>query len=78
MLITEHKSRGKNLDKAFNQAIDYSTVLTDKFVKDVKLPPGAMPYPKNDIFVCGQCHLPSNISSVRLQIEAQSGKKIIL
>ncbi len=30
MLLTEHKSRGKNLNKAFTQAIDYSTVLTDK------------------------------------------------
>ena len=30
MLITEHKSRGKDLDKAFTQAIDYSTVLTEK------------------------------------------------
>ena len=30
MLIAEHKSRGKNLDKAFTQAIDYSTVLNDK------------------------------------------------
>jgi hypothetical protein len=30
ILIAEHKSRGKNLDKAFTQAIDYSSVLSDK------------------------------------------------
>lgn len=53
------------------------TKIQAKFVKDEKLKPGVMPFPKNDIFVCGQCHAQSNIANVRLQIEAQTQKKII-
>lgn len=48
-----------------------------KFAKEAKTQPGIIPFPKNDIFTCGQCHLQSNLSSARLQIEAQTGKKII-
>jgi len=34
-------------------------------------------FPQNDIFVCPNCGLNSNLAPARLQIEAQSGKKII-
>lgn len=34
-------------------------------------------FPKNDIFVCPNCGLNSNLAPARLQLEAQSGKKII-
>jgi ribosomal protein S6 len=34
-------------------------------------------YPKNDIFVCPKCKVSNNISQARLQIEAQTGLKII-
>lgn len=54
------------------------TKIQAKFTKDTKPVPGAVPYPKNDIFACGQCHLQSNIAGARLQIEAQTGKKVIL
>lgn len=45
--------------------------------KDAKVQPVAYPYPKNDIFVCPKCGANSNLSSMRLQIEGQLGKKII-
>lgn len=35
-------------------------------------------YPKNDIFVCPKCKVSNNISQARLQIEAQTGLKIII
>ncbi len=54
----------------------HSKILA-KFDKNVPNQPGTAPYPKNDIFACGQCHTQSNISNARLQIEAQTGKKII-
>lgn len=34
-------------------------------------------FPKNDIFVCPNCGTNSNLAPARLQLEAQSGKKII-
>ncbi len=54
------------------------TKIQAKFIKDDKLQPGAVPFPKNDIFVCGQCHAQSNLANIRLQIEAQTQRKIIL
>lgn len=42
------------------------------------LKPDHLPYPvDNDIFDCPNCHLKSNIGQIRLQLEAQSGKKIV-
>lgn len=38
---------------------------------------GMTPYPPNDIFVCPVCQTQSNLSQARLQIEAQSGKKVV-
>ncbi|MBL7955274.1 MAG: hypothetical protein JNJ91_09555 [Flavobacteriales bacterium] len=38
---------------------------------------GMTPYPANDIFVCPVCNTQSNLSQARLQIEAQSGKKVV-
>lgn len=38
---------------------------------------GMTPYPANDIFVCPVCKTQSNLSQARLQIEAQSGKKVV-
>lgn len=49
-----------------------------KFTKDELPQKGTIPFPKNGIFACGQCHHQSNINAARLQIEAQTGKKIIL
>ena len=53
------------------------TKLFAKFNKDSKSEQGTVPYPKNDIFACGQCHAISNIAASRLQVEAQTGKKIV-
>ncbi len=42
------------------------------------LQPGSVAYPtENDIFKCPKCGLENNLSSIRLQIEAQSGKKVV-
>lgn len=46
--------------------------------KHTALQPGNLPYPiKDNIFQCPSCKLTSNILSIKLQIEAQSGKKIV-
>lgn len=31
----------------------------------------------NNIFICPNCNAPSNLTQLRLQIEAQTGKKIV-
>lgn len=38
--------------------------------------PSKMPYPKNDILNCVNCKTNINLAALRLQIEAQTGKKI--
>lgn len=45
--------------------------------RNIHLRKGRIPYPDNDIFKCPNCKTESNISNIRLQIEAQSGKKIV-
>lgn len=46
--------------------------------KNIPLEKNHIPYPiNNDVFKCPNCGYESNIGKIRLQIEAQSGKKII-
>jgi hypothetical protein len=46
--------------------------------KTAPLQSGHLPYPiDNDIFICPNCKLQSNVGQIRLQLEAQSGKKIV-
>jgi len=43
-----------------------------------QLKPGYIPFPvDNNIFICPSCNTPSNLTQIRLQIEAQTGKKVI-
>lgn len=46
--------------------------------KDIQLKKGAKPYPiADDIFKCQECGTESNISTIRLKVESQTGKKIV-
>ncbi len=46
--------------------------------KPAPLQPGSLAYPAdNDIFKCPNCGVENNLSPIRLQIEAQSGKKAV-
>jgi predicted RNA-binding Zn-ribbon protein involved in translation (DUF1610 family) len=46
--------------------------------ENIPLKKDHIPYPiDNDVFKCPNCSTESNISNIRLQIEAQSGKKIV-
>jgi len=46
--------------------------------KSEPLKPGHVPYPVDDnVFKCPNCSAQSNLANVRLQIEAQTGKKIV-
>jgi len=45
--------------------------------KNLKLEQGKFPYPKNDIFNCPNCKTHSNLGQIRLQIEAQTRKKVV-
>lgn len=46
--------------------------------KNVVVKPGFIGYPlKDDVFVCPTCNSKNNITEIRLQIEAQTGKKVI-
>lgn len=47
-------------------------------VKEVKLMPHSIPFPKNDIFVCPNCNTQTDLSPLRLQVEAQTGQKVII
>jgi hypothetical protein len=46
------------------------------FEKNINIKPGSVVYPKNDIFVCPNCSTQTNLSPMRLQLEAQTGLKI--
>lgn len=56
----------------------------NKMEVQIKLSPEALTdhtklqYPKNDNLICGNCKTNINLAPLRLQIEAQTGKKIIL
>jgi len=45
--------------------------------KSQPLQEGAMPFPKNNMFVCPHCSTQSNLVDLRKQIEAQSKKNIV-
>jgi hypothetical protein len=46
--------------------------------KSSPLKKGNVPYPvESDVFKCPECGMESNIGQIRLQIEAQSGRKIV-
>lgn len=47
------------------------------FRKNINLAPASVLFPKNDIFVCPKCGTQTNLSAMRLQIEAQTGLKVI-
>ncbi len=67
---------GVNVDIECEKCKTKSKIFA-KFKPETKVPPGAMPFPKSGIFACGQCHHQMNVSGIRLQIEAQTGKKIL-
>jgi predicted RNA-binding Zn-ribbon protein involved in translation (DUF1610 family) len=46
--------------------------------KNVKLDALSVPYPKDDNFICPNCGTETNLTPLRLQLEAQSGLKVIL
>lgn len=46
--------------------------------KDSKLNNGVVPYPKDNIYICQKCGLQQDISPMKLQIEAQIGREIVI
>lgn len=46
--------------------------------KNVKLEASSVAYPKDDNFICPNCGTQTNLSPLRLQLEAQSGFKVVL
>lgn len=49
-----------------------------KLSPDAPSDPTKVPYPKNDNLLCGNCKTNINLAPLRLQIEAQTGKKIAI
>jgi hypothetical protein len=47
------------------------------FEKNINTKPGFLPYPKNDIFVCPNCNTQTDLSPMRLQLEAQTRLKVV-
>ncbi len=45
--------------------------------KNIKPKEGAIKYPQNDIFVCPNCATQTNLTPMRMQIEAQTGQKVV-
>jgi ClpP class serine protease len=48
-----------------------------KLSPDVKNEANKLQYPKNNIFICPNCKMNINLAPLRLQIESQTGKKIV-
>jgi predicted RNA-binding Zn-ribbon protein involved in translation (DUF1610 family) len=46
--------------------------------KGVAIEAASIPYPKDDVFVCPNCGTQTNIAPMRLQLEAQTGIKVVL
>ena len=46
--------------------------------ENIKLQKGFEPYPKNDVFICRRCTAQIDVSSLRMQFEAQTGLKLII
>lgn len=53
-------------------------VIQANLEKNIEIEKGKLPYPKGDNFFCPNCKTRSNLGKARLQIEAQTRKKIIL
>jgi len=51
--------------------------LQANLIQGAPLDPNKVLFPKNNIFVCPVCQNNNNLAQIRLQIEAQTGKKII-
>jgi hypothetical protein len=55
-----------------------------KYVFQIKLSPevqseaNKIQYPQNDIFICKSCKMNINLAPLRMQVESQTGKKIIV
>jgi len=46
--------------------------------KNVKLEAASVPFPKNDNFICPNCGTETNLTPLRLQLEAQTGLKVVI
>lgn len=46
--------------------------------KNVKIEKGSIRYPENDIFACESCGTQTNLLTLRMQLEAQTGMKVVL
>ena len=55
----------------------YGAWRYNKWQKNIPLDKNKYIYPKNDIFICLKCKTRNNLAATRLQIEAQTRKKII-
>jgi len=47
------------------------------FKKNVKLRPDVNPYPKDNIYICPKCGLRQDLTPLKLQVEAQTRKKVV-
>jgi hypothetical protein len=52
------------------------TKIQANLEKGVAMEPGAVPFPKDNIFICPTCSTRNDLSSLRAQIESQAKKKI--
>jgi len=52
-------------------------VLQADFEPNMPLKPGNLPFPANNIVQCPACKADINVLNIRLQLEAQTGKKVL-
>ncbi len=48
-----------------------------KFTPNVPMKPGFVPFPANNLLTCPHCGTPSDLTPIRMQIEAQTKRKIV-
>lgn len=53
------------------------TVMQANFAPNLPLKPGNVAFPGNNVLQCPSCRADINVANIRLQIEAQTGKKIL-
>lgn len=68
--------------KSFNlriqcQKCQAPLLLQADFEPNLPLKPGNLPFPANNIAQCPACKTDINVANIRLQLEAQTGKKVV-
>jgi len=52
-------------------------VMQANFLPNLALKHGNVPFPQNNVLHCPSCKTDINVANIRLQVEGQTGKKVV-